>query len=76
MQPCLAIAAQARSPDLTLVTRNAREFTRVDRLRVASWKPGSEYSFCYGNFTLPPVSDPGFPGRGSAEVPQTFSSQP
>src|SRR5690606_18329100 len=33
----LLIAAQALSRDLTLVTRNVREFARVAGLRVESW---------------------------------------
>jgi tRNA(fMet)-specific endonuclease VapC len=33
----LFIAAHARSLDLTLVTNNVREFTRVDGLKVENW---------------------------------------
>lgn len=33
----LFIAAHARSLDLTLVTNNAREFSRVDGLKVENW---------------------------------------
>ncbi|KAF0176297.1 MAG: PIN domain-containing protein [Hyphomonadaceae bacterium] len=33
----LLIAAQALALDMTLVTHNAREFTRVDGLRVEDW---------------------------------------
>lgn len=32
------IAGQARSRSLTLVTRNMREFQRVDGLRVENWE--------------------------------------
>ena len=35
----LFIAAHARSLDMTLVTRNLREFTRVPDLRVEDWSP-------------------------------------
>ncbi len=35
----LLIAAHALHLDLTLVTRNTREFTRVPRLRVEDWTP-------------------------------------
>ena len=34
----LLIAAQARSLDATLITRNAREFKRVKGLKVQDWK--------------------------------------
>ena len=32
------IAGQALARDLTLITRNAREFSRVERLRFEDWK--------------------------------------
>lgn len=34
----LLIAGQARARDLTLITNNAREFSRVDGLRVEDWQ--------------------------------------
>ncbi|MGF9562438.1 type II toxin-antitoxin system VapC family toxin [Neorhizobium sp. JUb45] len=37
----LFIAAHARSLDLTLVTNNVREFTRVDGLKIENWLEGS-----------------------------------
>ncbi len=37
----LFIAAHARSVDMTLVTRNLREFTRVPNLRVEDWSTRS-----------------------------------
>jgi tRNA(fMet)-specific endonuclease VapC len=36
----LLIAGQALARDLTLVTRNIREFRRVEGLRVESWEDG------------------------------------
>lgn len=34
----ILIAAQARARELTLVTRNQREFQRVDGLRIENWE--------------------------------------
>lgn len=34
----MLIAGQARARDMTLVTRNVREFARVDGLRVEGWE--------------------------------------
>ncbi len=34
----MLIAGQARARDMTLVTRNVREFARVDGLRVEDWE--------------------------------------
>lgn len=34
----LLIAGQARARDLTVITRNSREFGRVDGLRMENWE--------------------------------------